>query len=512
MSIKKVISFLLLIVLSFSLFSCTKVENEENINLKLPDVPRLYVEAKGDNSTRIKERVNFYLPERTTHKISVLRSQIELSISEKSYEEIVNYILKFQSDNQFVSPCFGHNITLYGNRPIEVSNSYISINLNSAVRFLSESQLNILYTSLAETLIDYYKVDFVSLLVEDKALAFDKLNNIPQGTYSRLYSSPPIKDYNRYFDDLGNQKTNELTMDYGITLFFPILYGEGIIPETRILSLSKFEAKDILLSIINELDNGPYIYSDKQNIPNLENLLAKDPSLDKEEDKRIVSIHFKSVFNDVFNISIVNKNTAIAMLVYSISSFYPDVDGFRIYIGNDIVSKFEADSINEDGIIFNNSIITRADLSDYFKKQVDIYLADENSRRLVLTKRFLPAKIQKSLRNILLEICKGPVENDSIEYPSKALIPFRINDEDILAVYLSDDVLIINFSQKVYNDLKYLSEKQEKLFVFAIVNTFCSNKLIKKVYFQFDGNPVDYITGGLFFASEFVPNLNIVKE
>ncbi len=502
----------LLLLLIFVISSCTYLPSlKTETGFQMSETTFSYVAPVGDSNSSYIRDVNFYLPDKFTYKVYQYTQEMLLELSDKSYEQIIEFLLHFKANDTFESPTFGVQIDLYGEQPVSVFANHAIVNLTANALLLTRDEFYLLSTCISETLIEFAGVQSVNVLVADKAVSMSMLSNVPIGALEKATSSAPYTEYIKLLEDRDSINRGVKATDIPVSLFFPSNSGEGILAEGRRVLFSDFEPGNMIIQMLNELSNGPRNFQSSVNIPNFAELLSTIPEIsDWGEGGNLVTLRFNAVFDDVLSTTKLHRNTALAMICYTIFDFYPDTAGLRIFIGDERVIQFLPDEIIDEEIYLANELITKKALSKYLLKQTELYFANIDDNQLSYTIRLLPNNMSVSPRNILLQLASGPRELDYIQKPTLPTIPFGIAEEEILGISLENHMLIINFSGTVLEKLKSLDITKEKLFVYSIVNTLCIHDSIKSVMFLFDGQSLDYINGELYWRTEFYPNLKMI--
>lgn len=500
-------------ILSLFVSSCANfgIDGENKEFLPLP-VAQTSIEApRGDSRLKYFHSASIYLPDRYTNVLRVLKLPVELSLADNAYELVINSLLKYEGDDNLASPTFGYDIGLFGNNPIELSGNVASVNLTANALRLNSDQFYLLSSSIAETLCDFSGIDYVNILVADKAVALDINTGMPMGVLKRE------NDYNSFANHIKllesrNKANNEgRVIEMPTSLYYPSNSGKGIVPEMRSISFASANTADMASKIIRELETSHS--PNRIKIPSFYDLLSTQPQVsDWEAGGVLITLRFKNIFDDVLKASNLDRNTSIAMIGNSLSTFIPNLAGIRVYIGdtmltsltNNIVEIIKTES-------FDNGLISRPILAGFIVKDLSLYYSNTQGDRLVEVKREIAEVVNVNPRTILLELFRGKIGTDYSDAESKSILNFEIKDAEILGLALDGSTLSINFAQSVFEKLKSVNGNQEKLFAYSVVNSMCKIKEVKSVMFFIDGKAIDYINGNLFWQSEFLPNLKIVQ-
>lgn len=506
----KLITIFITTILFISSCAYNPSVSDTNKTVNIPDIKNTYNVPIGDADSKYVYTANIYLPDKYTYKLNKKVADIELSLSDKCYEELVEYLLGYKEDDIYASPTYNINIGLYGETPVCVYKNHAIVNLTANALLMDREQFYLLSSCIAKTLMDFANIQSVNVIVADRAVSMDILGHIPISAMDRQLSDAPYAEFIRLLEQREGLNRGIKSIEIPVSLYFPTNIGEGILAESRTISFSDYDPSYMIQRILRELSNGSRLYTNNIAIPSLVDLLSTKPEVTElNEGGNLVTLRFKSVLDDVVSVSKLKVNTLFAMLTYSITSFYPDVAGIKIYVGESLIQQLLPDGILSEEKLVSNALLTRRNLSQYLLKQLNIYFANIDNNRILPVIRNLLFKSRINVRTTLLELSKGPIEMDYIMQATMPSIPFTIDDAEIIGNALDGNTIVVNFSSSVYENLKSLSVEQEKIFVYSIVNTLCRWKQIKAVQFLFNGATVDYISGELYWNSEFYPNYKI---
>ena len=150
-------------------------------------------------------------------------------------------------------------------------------------------------------------------------------------------------------------------------------------------------------------------------------------------------------------------------------------------------------------------ILKRADYSSLLCDYCSLYFATEDQKGLSVTHRPVSYRQAKNPRNLLIELSKGPLPQDSQSFLVGVMPKNSISDTDMLGFSLSDETLLVNFSPSFVKACEGLSAEEERLLAYSLVNTLCSNSRIKNVCFFLAGSQFDGLSGEIYWAGLFYP-------
>lgn len=106
---------------------------------------------------------------------------------------------------------------------------------------------------------------------------------------------------------------------------------------------------------------------------------------------------------------------------------------------------------------------------------------------------------------------KGPAAQDSSEV-QPAFIS-GITMDDVNSVYLAGDTAVVDFKDSIREKMSGISEKNEFIMIYSIVNTLTNINNIKRVQFLVDGGRVEYLGDGnlLCVIDPIIKNPGIIR-
>ncbi len=158
----------------------------------------------------------------------------------------------------------------------------------------------------------------------------------------------------------------------------------------------------------------------------------------------------------------------------------------------------ESDMVNDDSgtsleDLLQNEQVDQQDAAEYVV--VSLYYVDATGQSLVSEDRKI-VKTEGIARQTLQELFKGPENSEysSVVPEGTKLLDINIKEDGMCIVDLSSEVRQVK------------DEQQEKLVVYAIVNTLGEFPSISSVTFLIDGQPSDYIGGYMDLSNPLEPD------
>lgn len=136
--------------------------------------------------------------------------------------------------------------------------------------------------------------------------------------------------------------------------------------------------------------------------------------------------------------------------------------------------------------------------SDVEKITVDLYFIAPDGKKLVMESRAIP-KQEGIARSTIEELIKGPQkqENLSVFPDGTRLLDINIKPDGRCIVDLSSELTAVN------------SQHQERLMLYALVNTLCQFPTVQEVEILVNGQKVDSIAGYIDVSAPLKPDYSI---
>jgi len=140
------------------------------------------------------------------------------------------------------------------------------------------------------------------------------------------------------------------------------------------------------------------------------------------------------------------------------------------------------------------------------RMELTLYFADFSYSRLIPVKRAVQMELKKAavLRKAILELCYGPVSNDTL--------PTVPGGTRLLAVWLKGDTAYVDLSKQLYLGLPDQGGA-EVLAVYSLVQTAVDNVPgVKRVQILINGNPLPVLRGLVRISLPLVPRHDLVSR
>ena len=303
---------------------------------------------------------------------------------------------------------------------------------------------------------------------------------------------------------LGNNDEEEepapKTSEISTVLYFTAASGNYILPEVRIV---KYMDNQFVAGLIQELTKGP------QNSASMRSPLVADIELkesvftDAGEGEFKLELYFaKSPVRSGYAASS-GALQSYAALIYTITGFVPNIKTVDIFVaGKPVVT------VDEENWFYYG--MKRSDYVGFIGSSAPIYFGDKSSDLLVEVQRSMEQGKIWSPRERVLEVFKGPLEEDGDNVWT--VMRAGMTEIDILSVDVYNDIAYVDLSAHFKEVCAGLSKKSEMLLVYSIVNTITAMDGINRVQFTVEGKQTDKLAGYLCLSDPFLRNFGIIKN
>ena len=488
------IKLFLILCMCFSLCACsTGFPLTDNIaSQPLPTGVTTLIAPIGEASLNELRTETLYLPMYDTLHLSEVQAEVTYSLSKSPAESLTRALLAYPGDGT-VAPLGGETkLTLYGNNPVEVSGGVCTVNLSASALRLDKPTLYVVSQAIANTLISLPNIDYVNVLIADRAIGLDISNQIPMGTLNVITGEDISAHYQAqtatHFNNQNTKAETPLLTD--ATFYYPLADSAGIMSMAKNCFFESKKIDDMAISILSTLSEGNEALGSPE-LPLLIEMLEKPPSIMHELDAgaRVLELYFSHSIDDMLSAYKITRTQWVASITYTLSTFFPNLTGVRIYIGGNAVNTLMLTSDFDSSINLENSIAQRNHFSSLLYNYTTLY-------------------------NSTLEPILTPLPSQSLNHPHSLIIStanmlsfpeLALTDADILGLSLNDNCLVVNFATVVWEQLSKLSPAEVRSFAFACVNALCELAPVECVQFFVGGEVISTQLGGVDWSGVFMP-------
>lgn len=489
--------FALMLALVLSLSACSGVTQStpefENVELPAPP-PAMPQQVLGDNSTADEREITlYYLAENGMNLTSLTRT-----INVKRDESLI-----FNALTELLAADHGDirrrvEAELLG---VEYGSDIATVNLSlEASVNRSDQDYLLMCASIANTLLDIEGVEAVNVLTGSRC---DPIARLPMGCFTAVQDNLPAlyaqiqSEAQRTLDEANG------SFERNVLLYFPAQGGKYLLPEVRTLS---FENDDYASVVINALSNGPSVRKCCfAAIPGNLELLASEPViLSTQAGERIIELNFTSTLANYLAFAGVEPWQLYGSVVLSLCSFVPETDAVRISIENQYVDEC---SMNGKTLAFENGLMRREDFTCAIGSSAQLYFSNE-AGKLSAAETPMSQSAALSAMGLLSELVSSTAFTPGL----KSVFPEGIAQEDILGVSIQNRTAIVNLSGNFYARCQNLAPEQERLLIYAMINTLATLEQVGAVSFVVEGEQVDSLAQNIYMKTALLPDPGLVQD
>lgn len=297
-------------------------------------------------------------------------------------------------------------------------------------------------------------------------------------------------------------KTNTIST----VLYFVSASGDYILPEVRDITYTTTGAgddKNVIIreyvkTIINELKVEPLNTAAMESpIESNASLLGESELIENADGTFDIVLDFDILPTGIAYTVSKEAKLSYAAMVYTITGFIPNIRAVHIYV--------DGTTVNDDTVGTR-----RRDFVGYIGSSAPLYLQYADSGLLIEVSRSMEQGNIWSALERVRAIMQGPQMGDGGNV--NPVIYSDMTEQGILAVDVNNDTAFVNLSADFKEACQVLSDKDEMLLIYAIVNTATAMDGINKVQFLVEGAQTDTLAGHLCISDPFLRNYGIIKN
>ncbi|MDO5378604.1 MAG: GerMN domain-containing protein [Clostridia bacterium] len=389
-------------------------------------------------------------------------------------------------------------------RRVQLSGAVATVDLPARVRELPQNQIYALRQAVTNTLTEFAPIVYVNVLVGGREEGFNLRATLPVGTMTRVSDLDVGAQYDRIDEqEQGAQGITRLT-----TLYFPTADGRMLLPEVRSMVYEAVSPIEYLYTLLRELGKGATGELCAGTIPAPMEYLVEMPEIVRTDDGayRAIELRLSDRLDGALADAGLTRGVYLAMLTDTLMGFVPGVEGLTVMIGGERLTGLTADE-TPDGqeIAFEQSLMTRDAFQGYAAAPCALYAeAEETPGKLTRVSRAVAESRQYDPRERLTALMRLSREEGF------SALPEALGQEDILAVSIGEDQIALNLSQAFAQALSALTPEQERVGVYAMVNTLTEGTAAQSVVLFFEGEQRKTLAGGLEMRGKLTRNPGMV--
>ena len=483
------------------------------------EVPVSALDLSGIDSMVSSKKAAVYFLNSESHTLTADLRMLNVPQGQNPAEAAVDALLKGPSNNSLtgVAP---EGMTLDF---IEFSNGVANVYLKYDGQPVAADQKYVLEMAIANTVVDLLGATSVNVFYNGlreglRGFPYGPLKK-QTGTVDEAYAGAqakypivdaantegsPVPSPTSIHSDTEATPAEPKTVDINTVLYFISASGDYILPEVRTITYNitgtDSDTAGYVSAIIGELKKGPKNADVMKSPVSAATALAGTPTVISNDDLTYdIELHFNALPADSVYTGLKDTELSFAALVYSITGFVPSAREIRFFAGS---MPLNAGSSGEG--------TRRSGFYGYVGSSAPLYFQYANSGLLLEVSRSMEqGKIWSALERVRA-LMRGPQTGDG---SSVTTIQYTgMTEKDILSVNVAGDTAYVNLSQAFKEACNGLSDKNEMLLVYAIVNTVTAMDGINKVQFLIEGEQADTLAGHLCIADPFFRNYGIIKN
>ncbi len=498
----------LLLCLTLSGCSAQVPTSDTEPMLTLPPATQEYAAPIGDAALEYTASATLYLPMYHSNLLGALQTDVAFSAARPDAESLVRALLNQPETGSLSSLGGGVKLALYGVSPVEQSRNVVTVNLAASALQMDRKALYIACQAITNTLTELNGIDYVNILVVDRAIGMDIANTLPMGTFSRSVGV----DVGAAYDQLllrrvdVTQTADAKPLSSEVTLYFPTLHSAGILSEVRTCSFSNQLPENIVVTLLQELASGSRTGLNTPELPLLADMLLTKPAIvDTEESGQLITLDFAYTLDEMLNAHGVSRASCMASICYTLCTYFPGISGIKVTIGDQPVETLMLTDHFESSVTFHHQVLRRSDFATLLYDECQLTFTNAEGEALVSVIRPVPYYQARHPRTLLQELAKGPKPCDSRQDTLAVMLPDAIDDAAIIGLALEGNTLLVNLSAKFQDAFNGETEQAERMLAYALVNTLAQSSRIQLVHFFIAGNPFAGFGNGIFWESSFAP-------
>lgn len=463
----------------------------------------------GQMDARRETTVQLYLPSLDGTRLIAVNRRMALDPYRRHADLLANALFAYDGDEAQPLPR-AQNLSLQG--PIEISCGIATVNLSAQALNLSHEELYIVFQSITNTLCSCEAVQSVNLLIAGVQPGLDVASETPAGALHLNHTDDMTTLWSRALSQR-NAADGTRRLNQNVTLYFPAAGGMGILCENRTLAFSQITLPHMASVLLDALSEGAKVLSGIPACPPLQHYLSDKVAVNEISGERVITLRFTQEFGSALLEKGITRSCMAAALTYTLTTYLPGIAGVEMYIGEEKVQSITPEGTYQgagETILFQNGIMRRQQFSIFLLSQAKLYFASEDGT-LQSVYRAVPWYEVPNAYNLLLELIRGPQYYDTGSNRLRAVMPPFAATGDILGTsYADNSTALVNFTNRFHDLCKDLTPQEERLMVYAMVNTLTELEGVSDVCFFIDSTQPEHFTTSISIPGRFLRNPDII--
>ena len=476
----------------------------------LPPAVSLYAAPDGDEIRTEAREYTLYLPVSGELHLTTRPIWVEAGSMTETAEALIQGQLEAQNEILGLTSGGGRPLTLYDDRPAEISGGICTVNLGASALQLSTAELYRTCVGLATTLCSLDEINFVNVLVADQSVGMDITGNLAMGSLTGhpdenlpvLWEQMEAKR-TPLGEDLSRTPLNALA-----TLYYPLEENRGIGCETRVLNFEGQTPQQLASGLMNEMERMLRENRTGGDALSLNSLLIHDPLTSELEDGgRLITLSLAGNAEELLAEQNLDLSCLLAAVTCTLTTFIPGIAAVCVRMGDKLLTELNSRRFGRLPVL--GGLLRREAFSSFLRGSAAVCLV--RNGRLVLRNHPVDMGEADSARAMLTALMEGPTKQEEAE-GLEAPLPTGIQEDDILGIAPRGDTLLVNLSESFRAEIQAAGPEREMLLCYSMVNTLCLDSDYRKVCFYFEGEQVERIAGELYWAGDFIVNPGLLDS
>lgn len=446
----------------------------------------------GDSRADRAQRITLYFISMDMQQLIPLSRSIRLMGDESAAEKALELLLESTGTDSLL-PVAPAGTRL---RFLEISQGIATVNLSVDALTLNAQELIWLKAAVVNTLIGLDGIKQVNVLIDGKE---ESGAGLPNGTL-RFVSETLTALWAQQQADAQRFEENPAAAQIlrTFTLYFGTQDQSRLLPELRELVLADGEPAVTLFEALRRgSDTGS-----RRVIPGSAMPSCTPERLTLEDGRRVIRFSFPVQIKAQLETAGIPAWQMYASLSYTLCRALPRVDGIMVCIDGDPLTGVQGP---QGRLHFDGGIMTPAAFNDVVATMSTLYYADD-SGMLTPVRWSMDCKSATAPRTLLCSL---------MEAPGTGLLPVMpegVSEADITGIRVEDGCALVNLSGNFYRLCQGMSRQQERLLVYAMVNTLCELEDVDRVRFYVSDQTVESLAGWIYLGTELMPNPGLIRR
>ena len=463
-----------------------------------------YAAPDGDEIFGAEREFTLYLPMKNGLTLTQRSVRLRTGNLHETVRSLLEALFAAPGDAEADPLGGGRKLSLYADRPVEISGSVCTVDLSGSVLQLNHSDLYKTGVAIATTLCALNEISFVNILAADQSVGMDISGSLPMGS---LTAHPgenlPVlwEQMEARRTPLGDDMSKTPLSSLG-TLYYPLPEGRGIGCEDRLLSFEGQTPQQLAKGLLEA------ICAVKRNLMgsaeplDIRDMLMHDPLTSELEDGgRLITLTFREDAEKLIATWQTDMPCLIAAVSCTLMTYIPGIAAICVRVGDKPITELSSDRFERVATL--GGLIRRPMLEPYLMGTASLFFEDDGR----LAERSMPlerlgADNPRAQLRVLME---GPGRAEKAAGLMSTL-PEGLTDNDVLGIVLEGDTMLVNLSANFRDKIRESGAERETLLCYSLVNTLCVNSDAVRVRFFFEGEQAEELAGSVYWAGEFLYN------